>query len=432
MRKKRGVRGIAFLLAFLLISQPVCVHAERTRAEVQAEQEQIRQQQQNTQSQYNEVQSQLGDLQEEQSAIAGEIEELDEILVEIIASVALQEEQIATTQVQIEEAQADYDAAKEQEDAQYQAMKKRIRYLYEKGETSYVELLVKASGWSQMLNQAGYVEKLYEYDARMLRQYVKLKEEVAAKKSSLEDAKSELESQMHELEEEKTAMEEMLEEKKAASADYDAQITRVKQEAAAYKAQIKQQNAQIKQLKEEENAIIKAEEERRRKEEEARKAAEEAARKAEEEKNQTSASGTASSSSESSSAVSTSSGGLKTVPAATGKTGEDVAKYACQFVGNPYVAGGTSLTDGADCSGFVQAVYKQFGYSLPRSSTAQRSAGREVSYSEAKPGDIICYAGHVAIYLGGGKIVHASTARTGIKYGNANYRTILSVRRIIG
>lgn len=120
------------------------------------------------------------------------------------------------------------------------------------------------------------------------------------------------------------------------------------------------------------------------------------------------------------------------MPPATGSTGADIAQYACQFVGNPYVAGGTSLTNGADCSGFVQAVYKQYGYNLPRNSTAQRSAGREVSYEEAQPGDIICYAGHVAIYLGGGRIVHASTERTGIKYGYANYKPIITVRRIVG
>lgn len=84
-----------------------------------------------------------------------------------------------------------------------------------------------------------------------------------------------------------------------------------------------------------------------------------------------------------------------------------------------------------DCSGFVQQVYKHFGYSLPRSSSEQRSAGREVSYSEAQPGDLICYAGHVAIYIGNGQIVHASTPTTGIKVGTATYRTILSVRRIV-
>ena len=112
--------------------------------------------------------------------------------------------------------------------------------------------------------------------------------------------------------------------------------------------------------------------------------------------------------------------------------GSEIANFACQFVGNPYVPGGTSLTEGADCSGFTQSVYKAFGYSIPRTSSEQRSAGQEVSYAEAQPGDLICYAGHVAIYLGNGRIVHASSVKTGIKYGNATYKTILSVRRIVG
>ena len=111
--------------------------------------------------------------------------------------------------------------------------------------------------------------------------------------------------------------------------------------------------------------------------------------------------------------------------------GKEIASYACNFIGNPYVSGGTSLTNGADCSGFTQSVYKAFGYSLPRNSTSQRSAGKEVSYAEAQPGDIICYPGHVAIYIGNGKIVHASSAKTGIKISNALYRSVLCVRRIV-
>ena len=93
--------------------------------------------------------------------------------------------------------------------------------------------------------------------------------------------------------------------------------------------------------------------------------------------------------------------------------------------------GGTSLTNGADCSGFTYRVYSDFGYKIPRTSYSQRSAGKEVSLASAQPGDLVCYDGHVGMYIGGGLIVHASTARTGIKVSNATYRTILSVRRII-
>ena len=111
--------------------------------------------------------------------------------------------------------------------------------------------------------------------------------------------------------------------------------------------------------------------------------------------------------------------------------GSSIASFASQFVGNPYVYGGTSLTNGADCSGFTQSIYAQFGYSLPRTSYEQQNWGTEVSYADAQPGDIICYSGHVAIYVGGNTIVHASTASTGIKFTSpVNYKNVLAVRRI--
>ena len=111
--------------------------------------------------------------------------------------------------------------------------------------------------------------------------------------------------------------------------------------------------------------------------------------------------------------------------------GKAVADYALQFVGNPYVYGGTSLTNGTDCSGFVMSVYANFGVSLPHSSSAQRSKGYNVGgIANAQPGDIVCYSGHVGIYIGNGQIVHASSAKTGIKVSNATYKNILAVRRI--
>jgi len=114
-------------------------------------------------------------------------------------------------------------------------------------------------------------------------------------------------------------------------------------------------------------------------------------------------------------------------------TGQAIADYAVQFVGNPYVYGGTSLTNGADCSGFVQSVFKHFGYSLPRTAASQAGAGSQVSVDNLQPGDLLFYHGygHVAIYIGGGQVVHASNKKTGIKISSYNYAPINKAVRVV-
>ena len=120
----------------------------------------------------------------------------------------------------------------------------------------------------------------------------------------------------------------------------------------------------------------------------------------------------------------------KSYAAPTGADGSSVVAYGSQFVGNPYVYGGSSLTNGTDCSGFVMSLYAAYGVSLPHSSSAMRSVGYGVSYDQMQPGDIVCYSGHVGIYAGNGTLLHASTKRTGITYSNVNYKNILAIRRI--
>ena len=411
MRKK----FFSLLLIFILAISMTQTAYATSISDLQKQRQEKENQKKGTQSQLDSVNDQINDLSGEKDDVDAQISELTGQIAEIMASVSLLEDEIADTQAQIEQAQKDYDEAKAKEEAQYHAMKKRIQYLYEKGETSYLELLMEAKSWADMLNKAEYVQEIYTYDRKMLDNYAATVQEVAQLKESLEEQKSELEASEYELEQEKDSLQVSLDEQKELAADYEVQLAKAKQEAAAYKAKIKQQNAEIQKLASQE-AARKAEEEARKREEEAQK------KKQNSQSAQNSSNGTATASS----------GGAKTVPPKIGGgSGSDIAQYACQFVGNPYVPGGTSLTNGADCSGFTQSVYRVYGYSIPRNSSSQRSAGREVSYEEAQPGDLICYAGHVAIYLGNGRIVHASSVKTGIKYGNATYKPILSVRRIV-
>ena len=389
--RKRVARALISLI--LVFSIPLCANATTI--------DELKQEKEQTQKQLDAANSAVSELTEVQKGITDEIAAIDDELVEVMTSVSMVEDEIEEITAQIEIATAEYEAAKKVEEDQYEAMKLRIKFMYEKGDATYVELLIEAKNLSDLVNKTEYIEKLYEYDRKMLIKYQEARQAVADAKAKLEEEEEELQVSLNELEEEKAALDELLEEKKAESEEYETQIAKAKQEAAAYKAKIKQQNAQIKKLEEEE----------------ARKRAAAAA--------SSSSSGKKSGSAynvDSASVISNSSGSA---------SGKEIASYACRYVGNPYVAGGTSLTDGADCSGFTYAVYKAFGYNIPRTSTAQRSVGRGVTYAEAQPGDIICYAGHVALYIGNGQIVHASTPSTGIKYGYATYKEILGVRRIV-
>lgn len=407
MRKtrKKILRVISVGMACLM----ACFFSGRVYASTISE---IKRQQEENQRQLNNVQGQISGLQNEQSEVGGEIEELDASVVEIMASVDIIKEEIADKEEQIKVTEAEYEVAKQQEDEQYEAMKLRIQFMYEEGDISYAQLLMTSESFSDMINKADYIEQLYEYDRKMLEEYQAAKEYAQQVWDQLEEEKSELEAAKHELEEEQAYMEQLLEEKKQEYENYSVQIAKAKQQAAAYKTKIKQQTAQIKKLEEEERKR-REEEERRRKEEEARR------------KDASSFSTEGFSSSSGSSSDSSVS-----IPSSGSASGQAIANYACQFIGNPYVAGGTSLTDGADCSGFVWRVFKDKGYSVPRTSWELRSVGREVSYSDAQPGDIVCYAGHVGIYIGNGNIVHASTPKSGIKITTATYKTILSVRRV--
>ncbi|WP_026651544.1 NlpC/P60 family protein [Butyrivibrio proteoclasticus] len=398
---------------------------EEEEKELEKQKKDLEKQQQDSQDKLDETNSQIDDISEAQGETKDAIDATNSELVGLLADIELIKEDIANKEAEIEVTNAEYEAAKLEEETLYAAMVERIKFMYEKGNMSYVQILLTATSYSDALNKAMYIEELYEYDRQKLAEFISAKETAEAYGQQLEEEKGELETSEYELELEQAYMEELLEEYKATYSDYEVKLAKAKQDAAVYAAQVKSQQSSIASLQ-------KQIEQKQKEVDEAKKATEEA-KAAEQQQNQSeTSSGTSGGSSGGKSSSGGSSGsGSKDTSAPGSLTGQNVANYACRFVGNPYVPGGTSLTDGADCSGFVMAVYKAFGVSVPRTSWAQGSYGREVSYSEAQPGDVIYYGGHVGIYIGNGTIVHASTQKTGIKYSPATYRSIICVRRFI-
>ena len=421
---------MVFLL-FMLTTEPVLATT------ISGLQEDIKR----NQSQLNNVNQQIAGYQDAQEGVEEEISDLDAEMVALLTDINLIQEAIAEKEEDIANTQVAYDEAVSEKDEQYESMKVRIKFMYEKGDQSYLQLFLGAQSMSDMMNKAHYIEQLYEYDRTLLEQYEATVQQVAQLQDRLEEEKSELVTSKTELEEQQEYVNEVLEQKRQEYENYNAVLAKAKREAAAYTAKIKQETAQIRKLEEEERKRREEEERKRKEEEERRRKQEEERRKAEQEANgeQQDDPGTTDDedASETEDKTEKSDDSKKPddtsgKPASSGSSkGQEIAKFACKYVGYPYVAGGTSLTNGADCSGFVLAVYKNFGYSLPRSSYAQSGAGRGVSYSEAQPGDIIYYGGHVGIYIGNGQIVHASTERSGIKITSATYRNIITVRRIV-
>lgn len=421
--------------------------------------DQLKQDKAAAQSQLAAQESKINNLEDQKQTLSAEIDQLDSDLVNIMVEIEILDGELSDKEAQIEQTKADLAVAEENKQKQYEAMKKRIQYLYEKGgDDAWAQMLFQASDFTSLLNQAEYVQQMYDSDRNSLEEFKETVQQVKDLGDQLDSEKAELEEMNQEYQNRQASMQTQLEEKKATSSDYDAQIAQAQNQAAQYTELIRQQNAEIQKIEEEEKKA--AEEAARKAAEEAAKkaAAEEAAKKAAEaSKKSSSASGsntgsgsstsnkansnTSSNNASSSSSATTSKDNGSSSSGSSGSsgssvsynpTGQSVVNYACQFVGNPYVWGGTSLTNGADCSGFIMSIYAKFGVSLPHSSGAMAGCGRGVSYSEAMPGDIICYAGHVAIYMGGGQIVHASNAKDGIKIsGNAAYRPIVAVRRVL-
>lgn len=408
--KKPVFRVIATALCIMLCSQTFVSYADPSIGDLENERDE-------TQEDLDEVTATLEELAAEQNEVIDEIEQVNEALVTVMTEVEVIRQAVEDKEAEIVQAAARYEEAVATANEQYEAMKVRIQYMYEAGEPDYLTMLMQAGSFSEALTKADYVQDLYDYDRNMLAEYQMMIAQVEELKAALEAEQEELLALQADYEEEQAYMESVILELQALSDDYAAQIADAEALAASYARKIEEQNAEIARL-----------------EEEARRAAEEAARRAAEEAARRAAQDSVASSADSGRVTTTNSVtyDVSSIYAANGgDLGKSIAVFACKFIGNPYVPGGTSLTNGADCSGFVFSVYKEFGYTVPRTSYALRSVGTEVAYENAQPGDVICYPGHVAIYIGNGLIVHASSVKTGIKISNAQYRGILTVRRLV-
>lgn len=434
-------RVCCILLSFIMLMEIVVPVRATTISGVKKEQ-------QKTQNNLNSVNQQITAIQSDQAQAQEELDQLSDQLVDILTSIDICQDEIAVKEKEIEQAKKDYEDARKKEEDQYASMKKRIQFMYEQGDSAYLQVLLESQNYADMVNKADYIESLYEYDKQLLAGYVESKNQVAELKGRLEDEEADLEASNYELQQEEAALQTLVDEQKKTVANFDAQLASAKKKAASYKQQLEDQTAQIKKLEEEAAAKKKKEEEARKKQEQERK---------QQQANQTQTIDTGNGAQQTTGGdpaqVDTGDDAQTTDPGTvdTGNTGkgtdsmnagagavtggsgvgQQAANYACNFVGNPYKFGGTSLTNGTDCSGFTMSVYANFGISLPHSSGAQRGCGYDVGgLANAQPGDLVCYSGHVGLYIGGGQIVHASTAATGIKVSNADYRSVLAVRRI--
>ncbi|MGN0169342.1 MAG: NlpC/P60 family protein [Lachnospiraceae bacterium] len=356
-------------------------------------------------SDLKDLESQMSDIKAQQKELQGQMDGYEQEMVELMVSVELIQSDIAGKKDELAQAKADLNTARENEEKQYDAMKLRIKYMYEQGDTAFLEAILESQSMADLLNQVEYYDEVYKYDRNLLDDYQEAKAESERLKNQVETELAELEDMEGSLKEDQGALEAMMDRLKGELSDFDEKLANAQSMADSYKKTIVAQNNIIKQ--------------------EERKAQEAA-------NNSSGGSSSGGSSSGGSSGGSSGSSGSSNPGYTTGVSPSDLVAYAKTFVGNPYVWGGTDPNTGADCSGFTSYVFGHFGISLPHSSYLQRFYGREVSFDNAQPGDLICYSGHVAIYLGNNQILHARGAAYGICItGNARYAPIITIRRLL-
>ena len=358
--------------------------------------------------------NEINGLKDQQQTTADDIKNKSAKLDEILAAQKKLQTDITSKQAEIEQNQKDLAAAQEKQQEQYDAMKKRIQFMYENSaEDNIWTAIIESKGITDMLNRIEYVSDVYDSDRALMDSYQAAVEQV-------KEIGTKLDNDMNEL----TAMQDDYEKQQA---DVEAAIVALENQKEQYASQI----AQAQQQAENYQNIITAQGKIIQEQEAAAAAAAAAAARANSSSSSPSYDGGGAGKG-GSIASDYAAGGGKNPGASTGVSGSSVVSYAMQFVGNPYVWAGNSLTNGVDCSGFVHEVYAHFGISTPRYSQAFKSVGQAVSFDNIQPGDVVVYPGHVAIYAGGGVIVEAQSTKAGITANRSvQCHTILAIRRLV-
>lgn len=439
----RGLQRKAILILAVLVLAVQAPLPGRASPVTRAEQERRRAEEEKSraESEAQQLEEKLGQSRQKEQA-------LEEELVRLLALKDILESDMGELKTQIQRADRDYRQAEEKRQRQYDILKKRIQFLYEEGDITYLDILLKAKNIGDVVSQTEYFRQLYEYDQEIIQRYEKLKQEAAGKKELLEEKQSQLEVMEEENESQQKELEGFIAARQKESSGFALELEAAQARAAQAAGEVIRKTEEIRILRaRQEEERIRQEQERVRQEQES--AGQESGAAGREPgagatgREQGGAGrepggagrepGGAGQESGSAGTAQDSAGtaGGRSVKSIGGtEFGRNVADYALQFVGNPYVYGGTSLTGGTDCSGYTQSVYRHFGVSIPRTSGEQAGFGREIPYEDMEPGDLVCYSGHVAMYIGGGRIVHASSRKEGIKVSNdPAYRTIVSIRR---
>ena len=430
----RGRQRKAILILAVLALAVQAPLPGRASPVTRAEQERRRAEEEKSraESEAQQLEEKLGQSRQKEQA-------LEEELVRLLALKDILESDMEELKTQIQGADRDYRQAEEKRQRQYDILKKRIQFLYEEGDITYLDILLKAKNIGDVVSQTEYFRQLYEYDQEIIQRYEKLKQEAAGKKELLEEKQSQLEVMEEENESQQKELEGFIEARKTESSSFALELEEAQARAAQAAGEVIRKTEEIRILRaRQEEERIRQEKERIRQEQEsagrepgsAGQASGAAGREPGAAGWEPGAAGREPGGAGRESGGAGTAGGRPVKSIGGTEFGRNVADYALQFVGNPYVYGGTSLTGGTDCSGYTQSVYRHFGVSIPRTSGEQAGFGREIPYEDMEPGDLVCYSGHVAMYIGGGRIVHASSRKEGIKVSNdPAYRTIVSIRR---